>query len=78
MREQSYATFEAMEIELDDHESQMHWTLMLRKDLTIGSKRLFKQKRFPNRTLNKHKAHLCAHGVQQTWGQNYWDHMLQL
>jgi hypothetical protein len=33
----------------------------------------FKRKRFPDRTLNKHKARLCAHGGQQTWGQDYWD-----
>ncbi len=33
---------------------------------------LFKEKQFPNGTLNKHKAHLCAHGGQQTWGQHYW------
>ncbi len=59
--------FEAMEIELDDHESWKHWTLMLHNDLPIGSKtimaiRSFKQKQFPNGTLNKHKAYLCAHG----------------
>jgi hypothetical protein len=23
--------------------------------------------------LNKHKARLCVHGGQQTWGQGYWD-----
>jgi hypothetical protein len=32
----------------------------------------FKHKRFPDGTLNKHKAHLCAHGGQQTWGQDFW------
>jgi hypothetical protein len=41
--------FEAMEIEVYDHESRKHWTLMLGKDLPIGSKTimaiwLFKQK----------------------------------
>jgi hypothetical protein len=51
---------------------------MLHKDLPIGSKIimaiwLFKQKQFPNGTLNKHKACLCAHGGQQTWGRDYWD-----
>jgi hypothetical protein len=44
--------FEAMEIELDDHASQKHWILMLRKDLPIGSKTImaiwsFKQKHSP-------------------------------
>jgi hypothetical protein len=33
----------------------------------------FKSKCFPDGTLNKHKAQLCAHGGQQTWGQDYWD-----
>ena len=33
----------------------------------------FKRKRFPNGSLNKHKARLCAHGGQQTWGLDYWD-----
>jgi hypothetical protein len=70
--------FEAMEIELADHKSQSHWTLMERKDLSIGMKTIaaiwsFKRKRFPDGTLNKHKARLCAHGGQQTWGQVYWE-----
>jgi hypothetical protein len=52
--------------------------IMLRKDLPIGSKTimaiwLFKQRQFPNSTLSKHKALICAHGGQQTWGQDYWD-----
>jgi hypothetical protein len=33
----------------------------------------FKRKRFPDGTLNKHKARLCAHGGMQTWGHNYWE-----
>jgi hypothetical protein len=70
--------FEAMEIEISDHETRRHWDLMLRTDLPIGAKTImaiwsFKQKRFPDGTLNKHKARLCAHGGQQTWGQDYWD-----
>jgi len=70
--------FEAMEIEINDHEGHRHWDLMLRTDLPLGSKTImaiwsFKRKRFPNGTLNKHKARLCAHGGQQTWGQDYWD-----
>jgi hypothetical protein len=70
--------FEAMEVKLADHEFQNHWTLMERKDLPFGTKTImaiwsFKHKRFPNGTLNKHKARLCAHGGQQTWGQDYWE-----
>ena len=33
----------------------------------------FKRKSFPGGSLNKHKARLCAHGGQQTWGIDYWD-----
>jgi hypothetical protein len=70
--------FQAMEIELDDHEERKHWTVMERKDMPIGTKTImaiwsFKRKRFPDGTLNKHKARLCAHGGQQTWGIDYWD-----
>jgi hypothetical protein len=38
---------------------------------TIMSIWSFKQKRFPDGTLNKHEARLCAHGGMQTWGTNY-------
>ncbi len=70
--------FKAMEIEINDHESRHHWTLMLRKELPVSAKTImaiwsFKCKRFPNGTLNKYKAQLCAHGGQQTWGQDYWN-----
>ena len=40
---------------------------------TIMSIWSFKRKRFPDGSLNKHKARLCAHGGMQTWGQNYWE-----
>ena len=33
----------------------------------------FKRKRFPDGTLNKHRARLCAHGGMQQWGVNYWE-----
>ncbi len=67
-----------MEIEISNHENHRHWDLMLWKDLPFGVKTTMaiwslKHKRFPNGTLNKHKAQLCAHGGQQTWGQDYWD-----
>jgi hypothetical protein len=70
--------FEAMEIKISDHENHRHWDLMLQKDLPLGAKTnmaiwSFKSKQFPDGTLNKHKAQLCAHGGQQTWGQDYWD-----
>jgi hypothetical protein len=40
---------------------------------TIMSIWSFNRKWYPDGTLNKHKAHLCAHGGMQTWGQNYWE-----
>ena len=33
----------------------------------------FKRKRYPDGTLNKHKARLCAHGCMQQWGVSYWE-----
>ena len=67
-----------MEVELADHEEHNHWILMERKDLPSGTNTImtiwsFKQKLFLDGTLNKHKAHLCAHGGQQTWDLDYWD-----
>ena len=66
-----------MEIKINDHEAHCHWDLMLFTDLPLGLKTImaiwsFKRKRFPDGMLNKHKARLCAHGGQQTWGQDYW------
>ena len=70
--------FEAMEVKINDQESHHHWDLMLHKDLPHGAKTImaiwsFKQKRFLDGTLNKHKARLCTHRGQQTWGQDCWD-----
>jgi hypothetical protein len=33
----------------------------------------FKCKRFPDGTLDKHKACLCTHCGMQTWGTNNWE-----
>jgi hypothetical protein len=64
--------------EVDDHENRNHWTIMNRRDMTTDAKTImaiwsFKRKRFPDGTLNKHKARVCAYGGMQTWGQNYWE-----
>jgi hypothetical protein len=64
--------------EVKNHETQDHWTLMKQCNLPSGTKMIrsiwsFKQKRYPDGTLSKHKACLCAHGVMQTWGQTYWE-----
>jgi len=79
LKEDDYRDFfKAMIDEIEVHEKRDHWTLMERKDLPIGTKTImaiwsFKRKRYPDGSLNKHKARLCAHGGQQTWGQDYWD-----
>jgi hypothetical protein len=68
----------AMIDEVNDHEVRGHWTLIKHCDLPQGTKTImsiwsFMRKRYPEGTLNKHKARLCAHGGMQTWGQNYWE-----
>ena len=68
----------AMSKEIDDHESRNHWTLMLRDDMPTDSKTImsiwsFKRKVLPDGRVLKHKARLCAHGGQQTWGTDYWE-----
>lgn len=68
----------AMKKEIEDHEERNHWDIMLRKDLPPGIKTImaiwsFKRKRFPDGRIQKHKARICAHGGQQTWGENYWE-----
>jgi hypothetical protein len=70
--------FQAMEIELDDHETCNHLTLMLWKDIPTEANKImaiwsFNRKHYPDGLLNKHKAWLCVHGGQQTWGQDYWE-----
>jgi len=66
----------AMVKEVRDHENKDNWTLIERKDMPSSTKTImaiwsFKRKRFPDGSLNKHKARLCAHGGMQTWGENY-------
>ena len=69
---------EAMKKEISDHTKREHWELVLRSDKPKDVKTImaiwsFKRKRFPDGSLNKHKARLCAHGGQQQWGINYWE-----
>ena len=69
---------QAMIDEIDVHEKRKHWEVINRRDLPPGAKTImaiwsFKRKRYPDGSLNKHKARLCAHGGQQTYGQDYWD-----
>ena len=69
---------EAMAKEIEDHESRHHWKIVRRSTIPPGHKTIqaiwsFKRKRFPDGTLNKHKARLCAHGGMQQWGVSYWE-----
>lgn len=79
MRQEDRGEFiKAMMKEVQDHEEREHWALVLRSTIPKGVKTIqaiwsFKRKRFPDGTLNKHKARLCAHGGMQQWGENYWE-----
>ena len=69
---------EAMDNEIDDHQSRGHWDIVRRSTIPPGMKTIqsiwsFKRKRCPDGTLNKHKAQLCAHGGMQQWGVSYWE-----
>ena len=69
---------QAMEKEIEDHQSRDHWSIVERSSLPDTAKPIraiwsFKRKRRPDGTLLKHKARLCAHGGMQTWGTNYWE-----
>ena len=44
----------------------------LKNILSIWS---FKSKRYLDLGLTKHKDILCAHGVIQQWGVNYWENL---
>ena len=63
--------FRAMLEEIWVKEKQDHWTLIKKKDLPPRTKTIvaiwsFTRKRYPDGSLNKNKAILCAHGGQQT------------
>ncbi len=79
LKQDNFCKFiKAMMVEVSDHESREHWTLtkhcnMPEDTKTIMSIWRFKRKWYPDGTLNKHKARLCAHRGMQTWGQNYWE-----
>ena len=64
--------------EIDDHQSRGHWDIVRQSTTPPGTKTIqaiwsFKRKRYPNGTLNKHKAWLCAHGGMQQWGVSCWE-----
>ena len=68
----------AMQKEIFDHDSRNHRTIVHQSTLTLSTKNIqeiwsFKRKRFPDGSLNKHKARICAHGGMQEWGANYWE-----
>ena len=58
---------QAMLKEIQDHETREHWHLFERNKIPKGHKTIlavwsFKRKRFPDGSINKYKARLCAHG----------------
>jgi hypothetical protein len=79
MKEKDFNDFVfAMVHEVDDHKKHGHWAIMRRCNMPADSKTImsiwsFKQKQYPDGTLNKHKARLCARDRMQTWGENYWE-----
>ena len=67
----------AMIKEADHHDSRDHWDVVLRWENPPDVKEIlaiwtFKQKRFPDGRINKHKARLCDHGGMQQYEVNYW------
>ncbi len=69
---------EAMLKEIDDPKSCHNWEIVRRSTIPPGHKTIqeiwsFKHKGFPDGTLSKHKARLCAHGGMQQWGVSYWE-----
>jgi hypothetical protein len=69
---------EAMQVEIDAHQTREHWEIIPRSQMPKEMKTImaiwsFKRKRHPDGLLNKHKARLCAHGGMQQWGVNYWE-----
>jgi hypothetical protein len=71
LQEADYHKFvKAMIHEVDNNKSQTHWTLIKCCELPLGTKTImsiwsFKRKQYPDGSLNKHKACLCAHGGMQ-------------
>ena len=68
----------ALHKEINDHKSCDRWEIVHRNTIPPGMKTIqaiwsFKHKLFPDGTLNKHKACLCAHGSMQQWGVSYWE-----
>ena len=68
----------AMMAEIKDHESRQHWVLFKRSSIPKGHKTImaiwsFKRKRYPDGTIYKYKARLCAHGGMQQWGIDFWE-----
>ena len=68
---------EAMQKEVEDHELRNHWEIVPRSSpsgmKTVQAIWSFKRKRYPNGSLNKHKACLCVHRGMQQWRISYWE-----
>jgi hypothetical protein len=75
-QEDAHLFAEPMQKEVADHELRNHWTIVHcstvpRTATPIQAIWSFKSKRFPDDTLVKYKARLCAHGRMQQSRTNY-------
>ena len=79
MKQPDRADFiQAMTKEVNDHEANEIWSVFPRTNVPPDANIIlavwsFKRKRFPDGSLNKHKARLTAHGGKQRWGVDYWE-----
>ena len=74
---------EAMTKEIGDHTKRKHWEIVPRAQMYQGIKPIraiwsFKRKRYPDGTLNKHKARLCVHEGKSNEALTTGRHTLQL
>ena len=72
-----YKFIDDMVVYVAAHEDRDHWNMVPRSSLPVGAKTIrsiwpFKRKSFPDGSLNKHKARICAHDGIQRWGEKYW------
>ena len=65
-----------MDKEILGYKEGKHFEIVRRSD-TLGTiiKSIwsFKCKRDPSGSITKHKAHICAHGGMQRWGEGYYE-----
>ena len=73
----AYDFINVMIKEADDNGKRNNWEVVHCWDKTPRVKTIlaiwdFRPKQFPDGSINKHKAQLCAHCGMQNYGFNYW------